>query len=113
MSRSICLPLIARSDQHRGRTAVVDAQGSFTYNDLTDASSRVATALLAGRDDPGEERVAFVLTPGFPWIATQCGVWRGGGIAVPPPVNATSPQLVYLIDDAVAATLAADTARAS
>jgi malonyl-CoA/methylmalonyl-CoA synthetase len=105
MSRSICLPLIARSDQHRGRTAVVDAQGSFTYNDLTDASARVATALLAGRDDLGEERVAFVMTPGFPWVATQWGVWRAGGIAVPLPVNATRPELEYFIDDAAASTL--------
>jgi len=113
MSRSICLPLIARSDRHSGRTAVIDAQGSFTYNDLTDASSRVATALLAGRRDLGEERVAFVLTPGFPWIATQWGVWRAGGIAVPLPVNATRPELEYFIGDAGASTLICDTPASS
>ena len=54
-----------------------------------DASSDVATALLAGRDDLREERVAFVLTPGFPWVAAQWGIWRAGGIAVPLPVNST------------------------
>jgi malonyl-CoA/methylmalonyl-CoA synthetase len=71
----------------------VDAQGSFSYNDLLDASSHVARALLAGRDDLGEERVAFVLTPGFPWVAVQWGIWRAGGIAMPLPVNSTTPEL--------------------
>ncbi len=69
--------------------AVVDSQGSFTYNDLLDASSRVATALLAGREDLQEERVAFLLAPGFPWVAVQWGIWRAGGVAVPLPLNST------------------------
>ena len=64
-------------------------QGAFTYNDLLDASSRVATALLAGREDLQEERVAFLVTPGFPWVAAQWGIWRAGGVAVPLPLNST------------------------
>ncbi len=113
MSRSSSVPIIARSNRHSERTAVVDAQGSFSYKDLLDASSRVATALLAGRDDLGEERVAFVLTPGFPWVAVQWGIWQAGGIAVPSPVNSTRPELEYFIDDARASTLVYDAASAS
>jgi malonyl-CoA/methylmalonyl-CoA synthetase len=108
VSRSSCIPIIARSYRHGGRTAVVDAQGPFSYNDLLDASSHVATALLTGRADLGEERVAFVLTPGFPWVAVQWGIWRAGGIAVPLPVNSTRPELEYFIDDARASTLIYD-----
>ena len=83
------VPLIAHAYRHAGRTAVVDSQGSFSYSDLLDASSRVATALLAGRDDLREERVAFLVTPGFPWVAVQWGIWRAGGVAVPLPLNST------------------------
>src|SRR5690348_7238 len=94
------LPLIALARQHGGRTAVVDMQGSFTYNNLLDASSRVATALLAGRPTLQQERVAFSIAPGFPWVAVQWGIWRAGGVAVPIPSDSTRPELDYIIDDA-------------
>jgi malonyl-CoA/methylmalonyl-CoA synthetase len=91
----------------------VDAQGAFTYDDLLDASSRVAAALLAGRDDLQEERIAFLVTPGFPWVAMQWGIWRAGGIAVPLPLNSTRPELEYLIDDTGASVLVFDTSAAA
>jgi malonyl-CoA/methylmalonyl-CoA synthetase len=104
------LPLIAQAQRHGGRTAVVDSQRSvnYTYNDLLEASSRVAAALLAGRDDLQEERVAFLLTPGFPWVAVQWGIWRAGGVAVPLPLNSTRPELEYFIDDTGASALVFD-----
>lgn len=102
------LPLIARALQHDKRTAVLDSQGPFTYNDLLDASSRVATALLAGHDDLKEKCVAFLVTPGFWWVATQWGIWRAGGIAVPLPLNATKPELEYLIDNSQPSTVLFD-----
>ena len=113
MRRSSGIPIIARAELHSGHTAVVDAQGSFSYGDLLDASSRVAAALLSGRDDLAEERVVFLLRPGFPWVAVQWGVWRAGGIAVPLPVNSTRPELEYFIDDAAASTLICDAPGAS
>ncbi len=117
---------MARAQRHGRRTAVVDSQGSFTYNDLLDASSRVAAALLAGgddlrredlkredlREDLKEERVAFLLTPGFPWVAAQWGIWRAGGVAVPLPLNSTRPELEYFIDDTQASTLVFDASAA-
>ena len=88
---------------------MVDSQGSFTYQDLLDASARIATALLAGRQDLHEERIAFLVTPGFNWVAVQWGIWRAGGIAVPLPVNSPTVELEYFIDDAKASTLVFDT----
>ncbi|MGC2516892.1 MAG: AMP-binding protein, partial [Terriglobales bacterium] len=114
ISRASHLPLVmARALRHGGRTAVVDSQGSFTYTDLLDASSRVAAALLAGREDLqredlNEERVAFLLTPGFPWVAVQWGIWRAGGVAVPLPLNSTRTELEYFVDDTEASTLVFD-----
>ena len=101
-------PIIAQAEGHSGRTAVVDSRASFTYNELLDASSRIAAALLAGRRDLQEERIAFLLTPGFDWVAAQWGIWRAGGIAVPLPVNSPRAELEYFIDDAHASTLIFD-----
>lgn len=103
------LPLIARARLHGRRTSVVDQQSTFTYNDLLRASAQIASALLAGSEDLRGERVAFLLPPGFPWVATQWGIWRAGGIAVPLPLNAPRPELEYLIDDTGAAILVFDT----
>ena len=107
-SVSSLLPLIAHAERHGGRTAVVDSQGAFTYDDLLDASSRVAAALLGNRPDLDEERAAFLMTPGFPWTAVQWAIWRAGGVAVPLPLNSTSSELEYFIDDAQASTLVFD-----
>ena len=102
------LPFIALAQRHAGRTAIVDAQGVFRYSDLLHASGRVATALLAGRDDLREERVAFQMEPGFPWVAAQWGIWRAGGIAVPLPLHSTRPELEYVLNHAEASTLMFD-----
>ncbi len=108
MSHKSHLPLIARALQHGGRTAVVDTQGAFTYSELLDASSCVATALLLGRQDLEEERVAFFVTPGFRWVAVQWGIWRAGGVAVPLPVDSTRPELDYILGDTGASILLSD-----
>jgi malonyl-CoA/methylmalonyl-CoA synthetase len=100
--------LHVQAERHGGRTAVVDSQGTFTYRDLLDASSRVATALLAGQEDLHQARVAFLVTPGFQWVAVQWGIWRAGGVAVPLPLNSTKPELEYLIDDTATSTLLFD-----
>ena len=110
--RSDRLVLIANAERHGERTAVVDSQGSFTYNELLEASARVATALLAGRNDLEEERVAFLVAPGFIWVAIQWGIWRAGGIAVPLPLNSARSELEYFIDDSQASTLVSDVAAA-
>jgi malonyl-CoA/methylmalonyl-CoA synthetase len=102
--------LIAHAERFGERVAVVDGRGAHTYNDLLEASSRVAAALLAGEQDLGERRIGFLVTPGFPWVAVQWGIWRAGGVAVPLPLNATRPELEYLIDDSAASILVGDAA---
>jgi malonyl-CoA/methylmalonyl-CoA synthetase len=104
--------LHVHAERHGGRTAVVDSQGAFSYRDLLDASSRVATALLAGQEDLHQARVAFLVTPGFPWVAVQWGIWRAGGVAVPLPLNSTKPELEHLVDDSATSTLLFDASAA-
>ncbi len=113
MVSQISLPLMARGQSYGPCTSIVDAQGTFTYDDLLQASASVAAALLAGHEDLQEARVAFLVTPGFPWVATQWGIWRAGGVAVPLPLNATRPELEYIIDDTGASRLVFDTGAAT
>lgn len=100
--------LFDRAQQHKSRSAIFDQQGSYTYDDLLQASERVAAALLAGREDLGEGRVAFLLTSGFPWVAVQWGIWRAGGVAVPLPMGAPAAELEYFIQDTGASALISD-----
>lgn len=110
------LPIVARAATHRSATAVIAAEGEFTYGDLLEASSRTASAFLAGRADLEQARVAFLVRPGFDHVALQWGIWRAGGIAVPLPLSHPPAELDYLIRDAdasfvVAEPEAADTLR--
>jgi len=106
--RHTFMPLLPTRAKQHGGTAIVDALGTYTYEDLLEASSRVATALLSGRNDLREERVAFLITPGFPWVAVQWGIWRAGGVAVPLPLGAPPSELKYYAADTEAAALITD-----
>jgi malonyl-CoA/methylmalonyl-CoA synthetase len=103
-------PIVARAAAYGARTAVVDLNDgrSYSYGDLLAASGAVSTQLLAGRADLAEERVAFLVNPGFDHVAVEWGIWRAGGIAVPLPLAHLSTELDYLIRDAEAGFVIAD-----
>ncbi len=103
-------PTIARAHSYSEKTAIVDAAGAYSYGELLEASGRIAAALLAGRDDLGEERVGFLVAPGFPWVAVLWGIWRAGGIAVPLPLGSPPTELEYFAGDTRAAALITDDA---
>lgn len=93
------LAIVARAAAHPDRTAIVARDGRFTYRELMAASHAVATALLEGRTDLAEARVAYLVPPSFLWVATQWGIWRAGGVAVPLAVSHPPPELEYAIVD--------------
>jgi len=98
MAQSI--PLIERAREYAERTAVIAPEGKFAFGDLLDASARAAAGLLNGGVDLAEARVAFLVPSGFVWVATQWGIWRAGGIAVPLSPLHPPPELEYVIADA-------------
>jgi malonyl-CoA/methylmalonyl-CoA synthetase len=104
------VPIVARAEQHRGRTAVIDSERTFSYGELLDLSGRVAATLLSSREDLDEQPIAFLITPGFPWVAALWGIWRAGGIAVPLPLGSPAPELEYLLDDTGSRTILFDPA---
>jgi malonyl-CoA/methylmalonyl-CoA synthetase len=79
--------------------AIVEQEGSFSYRQLLDSSSKVASFLLGGSADLHERPVAFLAPPGFEYVAVQWGIWRAGGIAVPLSLFYPRPELEYVLDD--------------
>ena len=69
------------------RVAIVAEGRSYTYGDLDVASRRVAAALLGGRDDLGQARVAFFVRPGFDTEARDADA-----VLLARALNAPSPQ---------------------
>src|SRR5689334_10824069 len=102
--------LLARAAQHVGRTAIIDSSGVHSYDQLIRESQQVAGALLDGREDLCEERVAFLVTPSFSWVAVLWGIWLAGGIAVPLPLGSPAKELEYILDDTRAAAVVLDEA---
>ncbi|MDQ3389199.1 MAG: acyl-CoA synthetase [Gemmatimonadota bacterium] len=92
--------IIVRALDHAHRTALITPEGRFTYTELLDASARVAAALLDGADDLHEARVCFLTPPGLHYVATQWGIWRAGGVAVPLAVSYPAAELEYALHDA-------------
>ena len=90
------------------RRAIIASDGVFTYDDLDDASRRVAGALLADNDDLNQARVAFLVPPSFAYAAVQRGIWRAGGVAVPLAVSHPPAELEYVIRDSGAALVVGD-----
>ena len=77
------LQLIENAKSNRHRTAIKSSGQSFTYQELLDSSESIAAELLNGREDLHEERVGFLVQPGFGYVSLQWAIWRAGGIAVP------------------------------
>jgi malonyl-CoA/methylmalonyl-CoA synthetase len=91
------LPLINRAQEHNEKIAIATTDKAFTYRDLLHTSSQIATGLLQDAEDLQEQRVAFLIPPGFEYVATQWGIWRAGGIAVPLCISHPRPELEYVI----------------
>src|SRR5262245_34327131 len=92
----------------QSRRAIIASDGVFTYDDLDDASKRVAGLLLADNEDLNQTRVAFLVHPSFAYAAVLRGIWRAGGVAVPLAVSHPPAELEYVIRDSGATLVVAD-----
>ena len=107
MARKMETPpkLIQRAVNFRDRVAVQCGSHRHTYGELLEASRKVALALLEGRDDLDEARIAFLAPAGFEYACIQWGIWRAGGIAVPLCEKHPLPSMEYVLKDTGAAVL--------
>jgi malonyl-CoA/methylmalonyl-CoA synthetase len=112
MTDSAQTPL-SRAGQWPDRVAIVAPEGEFTYGDLV-----AATALAAARlgtsmtlppphgPDPAVEpdappRVALLAPPGWDFVTAQWAIWAAGGMVVPLATSHPTPELEYVLDDAL------------
>lgn len=95
------------------RIAVVSGGRSYTYDELDEASRRVAGALLRDRADLEQARVAFFVPPCFDYVAVQRGIWRAGGVAVPLAISYPPPELAYVIQDSGSTVVVGDPSSAA
>ncbi|MEH0156337.1 acyl-CoA synthetase [Limibacter armeniacum] len=96
------LDLVERAKRYSPRTALCDKEGSFTYQQLLQDSSKVAASLLAGSQDLSEKTIAFLAPSSYAYVVMQWGIWRAGGIAVPLCVSHPKPEMQYVLEDAKA-----------
>ncbi|XP_071504032.1 malonate--CoA ligase ACSF3, mitochondrial-like [Diadema antillarum] len=93
------------------RTAIVDSNGSYMYEDIIRWSRVLSRHILcnAKRDTKlrrrgssvilNSERVAFLCPNNVAYTVTQWGVWMSGGMAVPLCKTHPESELEYVIED--------------
>ncbi|MEW6146019.1 MAG: acyl-CoA synthetase [Thermodesulfobacteriota bacterium] len=79
--------------------AIIDRNGSYSYEALLAYARSVASCLLSNEKDLREKRVAFMVPSSFDYAAVMLGVWLAGGIAVPLCVSHPDPELDYALRD--------------
>lgn len=89
--------------------AILDPKGEFTYQQLIDASNEWAYRFLVGATDLHGARVAFMVQPGFHYVAVQWGIWKAGGVAVPLCISYPIASLQYVLEDTGASQVVIDT----
>lgn len=93
------ITLIENAFNHLDRIAISDNNQNYTYQQLLDASQKIAVTLLEDKKDLNEARIAFIVAPSFEYACIQWGIWRAGGIAVPLCVKYPFDAIKYVIED--------------
>ncbi|MEY4638561.1 MAG: hypothetical protein RLZZ446_1080 [Bacteroidota bacterium] len=93
------LQLIENAHSHPSNIAINSGGNAYTYATLLESSHQIATWILNDQLDLQEKPVAFMVEPGFEYVATQWGIWRAGGIAVPLCITHPLPSLTYVLED--------------
>lgn len=93
------LEVVRRAEGFSERGAIVDISREFNYGVLLEHSHRIASWLLREERDLREGRVAYPLPRGFHYCAVQWGIWRAGGVTVPPCELHPPPELEYTVRD--------------
>jgi len=93
------LNYIQKASLFATKTAISENKKSYSFNQLLNTSGLIATHLLNERTDLNQERVAFMVKPGFDYVAVQWGIWRAGGVIVPLCISYPLNALEYVIED--------------
>ena len=90
---------IRQARQHMDSIAILAGDVSYRYRELVNAAENLSDVLLDSQIDLAEARVAFMVTPGFDYVATLWSIWQAGGVAVPLCLTHPLPSLRYTVED--------------
>lgn len=99
--RANLVHLLVERHREAGRgamPAVVDDDGTWTYDDLAAATGRAAGA-LTGRGVRAGDRVGVALRDGRPWVAAFLGAAAIGAVPVPIDPTGTAERIALVLDD--------------
>lgn len=102
------IKLIENAYEHKERISVISDGQSYSYRQLLQRSESIALELLNGGNHLNEERIAFLINPGFNYVCIQWAIWRAGGIAVPLCEKHPLTSIAYVLDDTKASILVFD-----
>ena len=96
-----------RARDYSDRVAIIDSNGSHSYDRLLRLSQNIGSSLLkrTGRTNLSGRCVAFLCPNDVSYVATQWAIWRNGGIAVPLCNSHPSSMYEYMIEDCDASTV--------
>ena len=90
---------IYKAKEYAQKTAIVSGGNEYSYQTLFDEATLFAKILLGGEQDLNQQRVAFMVDPGFDYVKVQWAIWLAGGVAVPLCLSHPIPSLQYVIED--------------
>jgi len=93
------IAIIERAKNYSDRKAIYSFGKYFTYDELVNSATYFAKRLTEKKNDLLEERVAFLMKPGFNYVMIQWAIWQAGGVAVPLDNHAPIELLQYIIQD--------------
>lgn len=99
--RANLVHLLVQRHRDAGRgalPAVIDDQGTWTYDELADGLARAAGALAAAGVRRGD-RVGVVLRDGRPWVAAFLGAAALGAVPVPVDPLSGEERIALVLDD--------------
>lgn len=92
------IPILEKSKAFGARTAIIDAGGSYSYNDLAQRARQIAGAICS-RTGGDPVPVLFLFPSGFDYVAVQWAIWMAGAIAVPVHTAHPPEEIAYLAED--------------
>jgi malonyl-CoA/methylmalonyl-CoA synthetase len=86
--------------EYPDRIAVYSGAQSYSYFELENSSKEFSGLFLLKAKGKSTRQIAFMVNPGFDYVAVQWGIWRAGAMAVPLCLTYPFPSLQYVLEDA-------------
>lgn len=90
---------IVAAKEYSNKIAIISNGSNYTYQELYEEATSFAKYLLNDKIDLNQERVVFMVDPGFDYVKVQWAIWLAGGVAVPLCLSHPIPSLQYVIED--------------